>query len=157
MMSNEVKCPVCETVMETDITVNKWFRCPKCDDLYYMSKQSRLEKRTVNPSTDLSQYPEVVVEARPPFCDCEVRLYLETLGIQVGPPRYCEIHNVISLAALYSPKDVENIDKAAVAVLIHESLHWLLGWFVCKSASYWLDNHTVYEFLEDCYNYKREP
>jgi hypothetical protein len=137
--------------MESDLSVNFWFLCPKCNDIYSMSRLSGLEKRTVEPATDLSQYPEVVIEAEPPFCDCEVRLYLETLGISVAP-RYCEIHNVISLAALYSSKHVENIDKVAVELLVHESLHWLLGWFVCESASYWFDNHTVYEFLEDCYS-----
>jgi len=48
---------------------------------------------------------------------------------------------------MYEPKDLENIDKETEYVLLHESLHWVLGKFVCESASFWLDNENVSEFI----------
>jgi hypothetical protein len=53
----------------------------------------------------------------------------------------------ISLGGMYEPKDLENIDKETEYVLLHESLHWVLGKFVCESASFWLDNENVSEFI----------
>ena len=133
--------------MLTD-TKGIWFLCSTCEDIYRMSPSSGLEKLTVDLVSDLSSYPEVVVDPDPPFCDCRLRDYLETMVYHMAP-QYCHVHNVIALGGLYEQKDLEDID-VIVGVITHETLHWVLGKIIGEPASHWLDTETVSDFLKTC-------
>jgi hypothetical protein len=124
-----------------------WLFCPKCEDIYRTTPSSDLERLTVNPAVDLSAYPEVVVYPEPPYCDCRLREYLQTMCIDLGPS-YCPRHNVISIGGLYEQQDLKNIDQTTINVIVHETLHWVLGKTYSEKASYWLDEDNVSNFLE---------
>ena len=139
-------CPHCKSgslIRET----KAYFSCSKCDSIYRDSPSEGLKRVNVDPTSDVSSYPEIILLAEPPYCDCELKEYLKTMIIDYGP-RYCPEHNVISLAGMYDTKDLEKIDKETEYVLLHESLHWVLGKFVCELASFWLDNENVSDFID---------
>ncbi len=140
-------CPDCKSgslIRETKV----FFSCSKCDSIYRDSPSKGLKRINVDPVSDVSSYPEITFLAEPPYCDCELKEYLKTMVYNYGP-KYCREHNVISLGGMYESKDLEIIDKETEYVLLHESLHWVLGKFVCESASFWLDNENVSEFIDD--------
>ena len=143
-------CPHCKSgslVRETRV----YFSCSKCGSIYYNSPSEGLKRVNVDPTSDVSTYPEITLLAEPPYCDCELKEYLKTLVYQYGP-RYCPKHNIISLAGMYSPKNLEKIDKATECVILHESLHWVLGKFVCEQASFWLDNKNVSDLIDEYFS-----
>jgi len=140
-----IACPRCKTGKLENAT-GVFFLCSRCGDIYRKSSPLGWERLTVDPVSDLSSYPEVVVNPIP-YCDCQLREYLETRGSHIGPS-YCPKHNVISVGGMYGPEDIKNIDKVAVYVLVHETLHWLLGRIFGEPASYWLDTDTVSKLLE---------
>ncbi|MGO8805236.1 MAG: hypothetical protein ACLQO7_01340 [Candidatus Bathyarchaeia archaeon] len=140
-------CPHCKSgslIRETKV----YFSCSKCVSIYRDSPFNGLKRVNVDPVSDVSSYPEITLLAEPPYCDCELKEYLKTMMYNYGP-KYCQKHNVISLGGTYEPKDLENIDKETKYVLLHETLHWVLGKFICESASFWLDNENVSEFIDD--------
>ena len=144
-------CPHCKSgslIRET----KTYFSCSKCDSIYRDSTSKGLKRVNVDPVTDVSSYPEIILLAEPPYCDCELKEYLKTMVSHFGP-NYCREHNVISLGGMYDPKNLENIDKETEYVLLHESLHWVLGKFVCEQASFWLDNESVSEFIDNYFLY----
>jgi hypothetical protein len=144
-----IDCPRCKTGKLENAATN-FFLCSQCGDIYHKSTSLGLERLTVDSVNDLSSYPEVVVDPNPPFCDCRLRDYLETAFMSLGPS-YCPKHNVISVGGMYEPKHIENIDKVAEYVIVHETLHWVLGKIFGEGASYWLDKDTVSKFLETCF------
>jgi hypothetical protein len=141
-----IACPRCKTGKLENAT-GVFFMCSRCGDIYHKSPALGWERLTVDPVSDLSSYPEVVVNPAPPYCDCQLREYLETRGSHIGPS-YCPKHNVISVGGMYDQKDLQNIDKVTVNVIVHETLHWILGRIFGEPASYWLDSDTVSKFLE---------
>jgi hypothetical protein len=144
------RCPRCSEIMDSDFR-DHYFLCSKCEDVYRKSTSSGLEKITVEPAEDVSSYPEVVLMAHPPFCDCEIKEYFKSCISHLGP-EYCEKHNVISVGGMFEPKHLENIDKIAIEIITHETLHWILGVTVGEPASHWLDQSSVQEALGDFLN-----
>jgi hypothetical protein len=143
-----IDCPRCKTG-KLEKATGVFFLCSRCGDIYRKSPTLGLERLTVDPVSDHSSYPEVVVNPDPPYCDCRLREYLKTSGSCIGPS-YCPKHNIISVGGMYGPEDIENIDKVTVYVIVHETLHWVLGKIFGEPASYWLDSDTVSNFLETC-------
>ncbi len=143
----QIICPHCKSgslIRETKV----YFSCSKCDSIYRNSLSRGLDRLNVDPVSNVSSYPEIILLAEPPYCDCELKEYLKTMIIDFGP-HYCPEHNVISLGGRYGSDDLENIDKVTEYVLFHESLHWVLGKFVCEQASFWLDDEGVSEFIDN--------
>ena len=141
-------CPRCKTGKLEYVPAN-FFLCSECGEIYRESP-SGFKRLTVDPVSDLSSYPEVVVDPYPPFCDCRLREYLEYFFFRVGAG-YCPKHNVISVGAMYGPKNVERMDKITESLMLQETLHWLLGRTFGEPASYWLENETVSKLLEICF------
>jgi hypothetical protein len=105
--------------------------CARCGSIYkHLSRSPGLERLNVEPVSDRSAYPEVIVQPIFPYCDCQVREYLENLVMEIGP-RYCPKHNVIVLQGIYEPEDLKTIAEMVVYLVNHETLHWIL----CKRLS----------------------
>lgn len=128
-----------------------YFTCSNCGSIYRFSSSKGWIRLNVDPATDTSAYPEVTLIAKPPYCDCELKEYLESMFRRYGP-EYCSVHNVIVVGGIFDTKNPpENIDEIAQYTLMHETLHWVLGNFVCEQASFWLDNESVTKFIDDYY------
>lgn len=149
-----LRCPRCK-VGKLENPAGNFFLCSKCKEIYRKSPMLGLERLTVDPVSDLSSYPNVVVDPESPYCHCRLLEYLETAGTQLGPS-YCSKHNIISIGGMYGSECIDSIDKVAEYIILHETIHWVLSKILGEPASDWLDNEGVSKFLEDCFLYTEE-
>jgi len=122
-----VTCPYCRRGKLSQF--GHFYDCPLCGSIYrQFSNFPGLERLNVNPVSNISSYPEVIIDPETPYCDCRVKEYLKTAAIDIGP-QYCPRHNVIVVEGLFDSKDLEKIAEVTVFVINHETLHWIL----CKN------------------------
>ena len=100
----------------------------------------------INPK--LIEYPRVIVDPFSPYCDCKEKEYQNYGATAIGP-HYCPKHNVIILEGIYSQQEIEEISFLAVEILIHETMHWILGKIFGEPVSYDFDNEKICEFIEN--------
>jgi hypothetical protein len=114
--------------------------CASCESIYrHMPTSTALQRLNVEPVSDRSAYPEVIVQPTFPYCDCQVREYIENPGVMSIGPRYCPEHNVIALQSIFEPEDLETIAETAAYLINHETLHWILCRHPSESVSKSLD------------------
>lgn len=123
--------------------------CSSCGSIYRRSSSDVLEKLNVEPVSDRSSYPEVMLYSTFPYCDCSVRAYIERGGSNGGifGSRYCPKHNVITLEGFWRHEELGAIAEEAVEIINHETLHWILCRDFDESASMSLDNEAVSAFI----------
>ena len=124
--------------------------CSVCGSIYRKSSSNTLERMNVEPVSDCSVYPEVILYATFPHCDCGVQAYIRTGEPNGGilGSRYCPNHNVIIIEEHWEPKDLETIAEETAEIIDHETLHWILCRDFSENTSLSLDSDEVFDFLE---------
>ncbi len=137
---SETVCPHCKGG-KLRLYGSRILHCSLCGSIYQKSSSDALIRLNVNPASNLSEYPEVILYFDFRYCDCSVQAYIETgmLNGGVFGSRYCPKHNVIIIEGFWEPDELASIAQITIEIINHETLHWILCRDFDESTSLWFD------------------